>query len=244
MRYLRLVIVFFAFFVAIGLSNASWAQAQEGQGWQYPPLDSACDIVEGVRSEIPSDENIDGYAGCYVYGVEGVAENGYLFECPPNTTFNYQYEACVYNAPSTGGHQPWREGERGHCDLENGYLCDLWQQWIELPDESGRCPEGQTLVPSYDSVQEIDTCQYLSDEDTGSEELPVPVPDEPTDISSPDVVIPDDGLMVTTLPRTGFGFGFGSGSIQHDSGMIIYLAATFVIMTFSGCALGRSLVRS
>lgn len=240
MRYLRLMVIAFAFLAASGIAGASWVQAQD---LHIYPSTGPCDgLPAGFSYWFAGDPDagVAGYEACDITGITDLGE--YIPDCPlEGMTFDVGIGGCFFmealpDDPPTGGHQPWREGERGHCDLDSVYLCDLWQQWIELPDESGNCPEGQTLVPGSDSVLEIDTCQYLSDGDTSGEELPVS--DEPTDTSTPDVVIiGNGGAEVMVLPNT------GSGSIQHDSGLIYFLAA-IVLTTLSGCAFRRGLARS
>ncbi|MBI5045116.1 MAG: hypothetical protein HZC02_04260 [Candidatus Levybacteria bacterium] len=221
MRCLRLVVFLVALLVTTGLAGISWVQAQEGLF--YPPLVSACDIVDGILWEVPADEFVDGYTGCFVAGVEGVVEYGYLFECPPNTSFDYTYEACVYDdEPSTGGHQPWREGPRGYCpSWLDGYECSLWQEYYRLPDEYGNCAEGEILIKPDSSGLDTEICQVFSDEDTGDSE----------------VIITGNGSESTTdvmiLPNT------GSGTIQHDNALA-FVAMIATALSCIGCTIRYS----
>src|SRR5690606_7849481 len=62
-----------------------------------------------------------------------------------------------------GGHQAWREGDRGRCpDHLDAERCEFWQQDTEFADAEGNCPDGMEYIPAHLTEIGFGHCQVIA----------------------------------------------------------------------------------
>ncbi len=232
MRNIRLVL--FLLIGALGFAGASsWAQAQEVT--IYPPIGPCDGLPQGFTFQFEGDYDVGPYEACDITGLTDLGD--YTPVCPISTMeFDLHLGGCYFieQLPdgTTGGHQPWRDGQRGRCESwMDGYACSLWQEGYNFPDENGECPSETTLIPGDASGLGVATCQTFNKED-GEGATTNTDNDEAITITGNG----NESTEVLVLPNT------GTGSVQDASGLIILILAGAVILVY-GCAL-RCLQRS
>lgn len=233
--YYKLWLVLFVLFAAFGAAGASRVHAQEIA--VYPPLAPCIGLsTEATTFWFEGDNEIAGYLACDVTGLSELGD--YVPSCPSTEmTFDLAVGGCYFSEQlpdggSTGGHQPWRDGQRGRCESwMDGYACSLWQEGYNFPDENGECPSETTLIPGDASGLGVATCQTFNEEDGEGATINTDN-DEAITITGNG----SESTEVLVLPNT------GAGSVQDANGLIILILAGAVILVY-GCAL-RCLQRS
>jgi hypothetical protein len=115
--------------VGIGLDVAA-----EAASVVYPPM-GPC--AYGFAFEYPADAVVAAYEACDITGVKDLT--GVTIVCPADgMAFSVESWGCIFTGSGevlngngtptdNGGHQPWREGPRGHCTLADYAACQTWQ---------------------------------------------------------------------------------------------------------------------